>query len=124
MLPSVDLPAPFGPMMACTSPAFTSSERPLRMSLPATRAWRLSIFSMSLSVSCFRRGRPGAAREEDRVVRVHQPAQLDGAFFREPLFFAKPVQRVHRAVQDAFVRAFGHREARLEFGVAELDPQA
>src|SRR5688572_15693232 len=46
MLPSVDLPAPFGPMIACTWPAPTSSERPLRMSLPATRAWRFSIFSM------------------------------------------------------------------------------
>src|SRR5688500_11102664 len=47
MLPSVDLPAPFGPMIACTSPGFTSSDRPLRISRPATRAWRLSIFSIS-----------------------------------------------------------------------------
>src|SRR4249919_1113968 len=46
MLPSVDLPAPLGPMIAWTSPAFTSSETPLRISRPATRAWRLSIFSM------------------------------------------------------------------------------
>src|SRR5690349_7014735 len=36
-------------MIACTSPAFASSERPLRMSLPATRTWRFSIFSMFLS---------------------------------------------------------------------------
>src|SRR5690606_38778958 len=48
MLPSVDLPAPFGPMMACTSPGFTSSERPLRISRPATDAWRFSILSMGL----------------------------------------------------------------------------
>src|SRR5690606_6267697 len=34
-------------MIACTSPAFTSSERPLRISLPATRTWRFSIRSMS-----------------------------------------------------------------------------
>src|SRR5688572_22884770 len=35
-------------MIACTSPAFASSERPLRMSLPATRTWRLSILSISV----------------------------------------------------------------------------
>src|SRR5690606_28381883 len=35
-------------MIAWTSPAFASSERPLRMSLPATRTWRLSIFSISI----------------------------------------------------------------------------
>jgi len=44
---SVDLPAPFGPMIACISPAFTRSETPLRISRPATRTWR---FSMSSSV--------------------------------------------------------------------------
>src|SRR3546814_3794789 len=47
MLPSVDLPAPLGPMMAWTSPGFTSSVRPLRISRPATVAWRFSILSMS-----------------------------------------------------------------------------
>src|SRR5688572_9011577 len=46
MMPSVDLPAPFGPMIACTSPGRTVRLSPLRMSLPATRAWRLSILSM------------------------------------------------------------------------------
>src|SRR5690606_9415447 len=50
MLPSVDLPAPLGPMMACTWPGFTSSERPLRISLPATLAWRFSILSMGLGI--------------------------------------------------------------------------
>src|SRR3546814_9777475 len=50
MLPSVDLPAPLGPMMACTSPGFTSSVRPLRISRPATVAWRLSILSMGFGI--------------------------------------------------------------------------
>src|SRR3546814_18238217 len=50
MLPSVDLPAPLGPMMACTSPGFTSSVRPLRISRPATVAWRLSILSLGFGI--------------------------------------------------------------------------
>src|SRR5690606_28411202 len=50
MLPRVDLPAPLGPMMACTWPGFTSSDRPLRISLPATLAWRFSILSMGLGI--------------------------------------------------------------------------
>ena len=32
VLPRVDLPEPLGPMMACTSPAFTVRSRPLRIS--------------------------------------------------------------------------------------------
>ena len=46
---SVDLPEPFGPMMACTSPAFTSRSMPRRISLPSTEACRfftLNIFSL------------------------------------------------------------------------------
>src|SRR5260370_38572679 len=34
---SVDLPEPFGPMMAWTSPLFTASESPWRISLSSTR---------------------------------------------------------------------------------------
>src|SRR5690606_19982095 len=53
MLPSVDFPEPLGPMMACTSPGFTCSDRPLRMSRPPMEAWRLSILSMvSSRVPC------------------------------------------------------------------------
>src|SRR5690606_3558125 len=46
LLPSVDWPVPLGPMLACTSPGFTCSDRPLRMSRPPMEAWRLSILSM------------------------------------------------------------------------------
>ena len=38
--PSVDLPEPFGPMIACTSPAFTVRSRPLRISLPSISTCR------------------------------------------------------------------------------------
>src|SRR5664279_3005795 len=37
---SVDLPEPFGPMMACTSPGFTVSESPWRISRSSTRTCR------------------------------------------------------------------------------------
>src|SRR5690349_13973557 len=35
-------------MIACTSPAFTASESPLRIGVPPTVAWRLVISSMLL----------------------------------------------------------------------------
>src|SRR5690606_10097368 len=37
-------------MIACTSPAFTVSESPLRIGVPPMVAWRLSIMSMGLPV--------------------------------------------------------------------------
>src|SRR5690606_6532689 len=74
-LPSVDLPAPLGPMMACTSPGFTSSERPLRISRPLMDAWRLSIFSIFVPV----------AASADRAFQRHfqQLLGLDREFHRQ-----------------------------------------
>src|SRR5215213_9919533 len=46
VFPSVLLPEPLGPMMACTSPAPTVSERPLMICLPATSTWRSLISSI------------------------------------------------------------------------------
>src|SRR5258708_8409974 len=37
---SVDLPEPFGPMIACTSPLFTVSDSPWRISRSSTRTCR------------------------------------------------------------------------------------
>src|SRR5438445_2501135 len=37
---SVDLPEPFGPMIACTSPGLTVSDRPWRISRSSTRTLR------------------------------------------------------------------------------------
>src|SRR4051812_31572671 len=42
---SVDLPEPFGPMSACTSPERTSRSTPRRISCPATVACRFVILS-------------------------------------------------------------------------------
>src|SRR5947209_7928766 len=47
---SVDLPDPFGPMMAATSPAFTVSDSPSRIFLPSTSTWRFLISSIFSSV--------------------------------------------------------------------------
>src|ERR1700722_18150731 len=41
MFASVDLPAPFGPMRACTSPSRTTRSTPRRMDAPSASAWRL-----------------------------------------------------------------------------------
>src|SRR5262245_59916324 len=41
------LPEPFGPMMACTSLAFSVRSMPRSISLSSTRAWRLEILSIS-----------------------------------------------------------------------------
>src|SRR5688572_7902007 len=78
-LPSVDLPAPFGPMIACTWPGATSSERPLRMSRPPMRTWRLSIFNIGF----FRKmmGRESTDRAFER--NFQQLLRLDGEFHRQ-----------------------------------------
>src|SRR5437016_1278652 len=47
---SVDLPEPFGPMMACTSPLLTLRLMPFRISLPSTEAYRSRISNKSFSL--------------------------------------------------------------------------
>src|SRR5919204_234700 len=42
---SVDLPEPFGPMIACTSFVFTRRSTPLTISVPSSRATRRSLSS-------------------------------------------------------------------------------
>src|SRR4030081_3422204 len=49
---SVDLPEPFGPMMAWTSPLFTTSESPWRISRSSTRTCRF--FTSSNGITFFR----------------------------------------------------------------------
>src|SRR5437764_500733 len=45
----VDLPEPFGPMIACTSFVSTSRSTPLTISVPSSRAtWRFSSFSKAM----------------------------------------------------------------------------
>src|SRR3984957_12572560 len=46
---SVDLPEPFGPMMACTSPLLTASESPWRISRSSTRTCRFLTWSSGIT---------------------------------------------------------------------------
>src|SRR2546425_8608151 len=50
---SVDLPDPFGPMTACTSPLLMASVTPLRISLPSTLARRSRISKSANSFAPF-----------------------------------------------------------------------
>src|SRR6266849_9296583 len=50
---SVDLPDPFGPMTACTSPLLMASVTPLRISLPSTLARRSRISKSANSLAPF-----------------------------------------------------------------------
>src|SRR6266567_3721488 len=49
----VDLPDPFGPMTACTSPLLMASVTPLRISLPSTLARRSRISKSANSIAPF-----------------------------------------------------------------------
>src|SRR5688500_9412938 len=118
MLPSVDLPAPLGPMIACTTPGFTSSERPLRISRPATRAWRLSIFSMVFScVASFVQWLPSMARQPSfgsPGPAIH-PYQAHGRAFADAAdadrASAGRVRSPHRALEAHFQQLLSlHRE--------------
>src|ERR1700693_2086566 len=62
---SVDLPEPFGPMMACTSPLFTVSESPWRISRSSTRTCRF--FTSSNAVIFFPYGlkQPNQNRKQE-----------------------------------------------------------
>src|ERR1700744_5653663 len=48
---SVDLPEPFGPMMAWTSPSFTVSDSPWRISRSSTRTCKFLTSSSAISLS-------------------------------------------------------------------------
>src|SRR6187551_2841398 len=57
---SVDLPEPFGPMIACTSPGFTVSDSPWRISRSSTRTFRS--LTSSNDITIFRFPRPEERR--------------------------------------------------------------
>src|ERR1700751_5717352 len=55
---SVDLPEPFGPMMACTSPLFTVSDSPWRISRSSTRTCKFLTSSNAIILFRQAAGRP------------------------------------------------------------------
>src|SRR5216684_557067 len=74
---SVDLPEPFGPMMACTWPLFTVSDRPWRISRSSTRTCRS--LTSSIGIIFFRlllaRAAPKALSKDEAL--THAPFQRD-----------------------------------------------
>src|SRR6185436_4966936 len=87
---SVDLPDPFGPMIACTSPLFTTRSRPLRIFLPSISTCRFLISSRGIRPSfktfnCH----PGRAKRKlpHAPLKAHRNEllRLNGEFHRQLL---------------------------------------
>src|SRR5215471_5123214 len=89
---SVDLPEPFGPMIACTSPLFTVSVSPWRISRSSTRTCRFftssnAIISTSVCLLVSRERQPRASR---------RPASADAALQRDRDQFLRFDRELHR----------------------------
>src|SRR6185503_5917910 len=102
-------------MIACTSPAGTCSETPLRIGLPATVAWRLEIFSIgylqdrhpelvSGSISPPAQRSPEwmlkQVRHDEEARSLRRLLAAHGAVHQEVA-----AHRIHRVVADAFEQA-------------------
>src|SRR3954466_8035089 len=91
---SVDLPEPFGPMIACTSPGLTVSDSPWRISRSSTRTCRFLTSSNDIIFSVLshpedREGEslPERAALSNRTFEADrdQLLRLDGEFHRQLL---------------------------------------
>src|SRR3954462_1712944 len=81
----VDLPEPFGPMMACTSPGFTVSESPWRISRSSTRTCRFLTSSSDIHSILLVILRCELC---DALHRILRQASKDELWFSEPSFEA------------------------------------
>src|SRR3954470_12409834 len=97
---SVDLPEPFGPISAWTSPLDTSRSRPLRISLSSALTCRLRISRSAIGLRC--RGLKGWSGDRDRLDR-RRAGELDQVGkrrarqrLRDPAVHAGP-QQLRRA---------------------------
>src|SRR3954454_22103859 len=132
---SVDLPEPFGPMTACTSPRPTSRSTPLTISVPSSSATcRFSSFSVPTKRVPF----PGKCGKFTRTKSLHSlaeearpPSALsgscegrradhDGADEPAPQAQRGPGRRAARLVVEAPVRA-GVAGQRLEEVVRRVE---
>src|SRR6202162_3414831 len=78
---SVDLPEPFGPMMACTSPLFTVSDSPWRISRSSTRTCRSLTSSSGITIfRFFRLLFPRPEERRRRVSKDERPQSLLSSF--------------------------------------------
>src|SRR3978361_645076 len=78
---SVDLPEPFGPMMACTSPLLTVSDRPWRISRSSTRTCRFLTSSNGITLFRFLGTHPAERRRRvsERGPNCHSMLRDDHA---------------------------------------------
>src|SRR5258708_3843754 len=69
---SVDLPEPFGPMMACTSPLFTVSDSPWRISRSSTRTCRFLTSSNDILIFPKSSSNRSFKTDRDQLLRFHR----------------------------------------------------
>src|SRR6478752_4409385 len=82
---SVDLPEPLGPMIACTSPGFTVSDSPWRISRSSTRTCRfLTSSNAVIFFLCFPRPEQRRRRVSKDVAEIFPLILRDGRFARPP----------------------------------------
>src|SRR3954469_15105724 len=82
---SVDLPDPFGPMIACTSPGFTVSDSPWRISRSSTRTCRFLTSSNDIIFfRCFPRPEERRRRVSKDVAELFPLILRAGRFARPP----------------------------------------
>src|SRR5712691_9941012 len=84
---SVDLPEPFGPMMACTSPASITRSSPLRISLPSMPAYRFLISSSGIFVVSWVSPHASLQTHSQQLLRLDRELhrQLAEHFAAEPV---------------------------------------
>src|SRR6266853_3448057 len=106
---SVDLPDPFGPMTACTSPLLMARVTPLRISLPSTLARRSRISKSANSIAPFLHLicaiRRGLAHPRRALHRSSQQALV------HLLFVLARQRRPHRDVLDGAVAVLDREPA-------------
>src|SRR5215471_19206517 len=115
---SVDLPEPFGPMTACTSPLSIASETPLRICRPSTLARRFLISKSAnvlLLIVCAPCARPALVHHVSAVVRgLGHPGRAHDAGPEEPL--------VHVLLADAGQAGAGRDVLDRAVAVADREP--
>src|SRR5580698_4415612 len=114
---SVDLPEPFGPMMACTSPLFTVSESPWRISRSSTRTCRFLTSSSDITFFRF------LFRPEERRSAPRRTGKLSNrSFKRDRNQFLRLDREFHRQLlQHVFDKAVDHEADGFFLGEPALD---
>src|SRR6266851_7679627 len=112
---SVLFPEPFGPMIACTSPLFTTRSMPFRIGLPSTST-RRSLISRSGKRALLHRLRRGGLHE---VCEGHPVEGLCDAVLQRHPDVMRRATRLKHAVHDGL--AFSGADLRLDRPLERAD---